>query len=55
MDNFYAEYDMPFRWGTIRFFEMDTFNIIALNLVFFTDFNGVKPTDLGVSLVQFDS
>jgi hypothetical protein len=36
MDVFYAEYDMVYRWGTMRVFEMTTFNIIALNLVYFT-------------------
>ena len=36
MDVFYAEYDMVYRWGTMRIFEMTTFNIIALNLVYFT-------------------
>jgi hypothetical protein len=32
----------------MRIFEMNTFNLIALNLVYFTEFNGVKPTDLGL-------
>ena len=32
----------------MRIFEMNTFNLIALNLVYFTEFNGIKPTDLGL-------
>ena len=48
MDAFFAEYDMPLRWGLLRLKELDVLNVIALNLAFWTDFNGIKPTDLGV-------
>ena len=48
MDAFFSEYDMPFRWGMLRMKELDVLNVFALNLVFWTDFNGVKPTDLGI-------
>lgn len=48
MDNFFSEVDMPVRWGILRTKEMDVLNVISLNLVFWTDFNGIKPTDLGL-------
>lgn len=48
MDSLFAEFDMPVRWGILRIKEFDVLNVIALNLVFFTDFTGVKPTDLGL-------
>ena len=48
LDAFYSEFDMPVRWGLLRLKEMDVLNVMALNLVFWTDFNGVKPTDLGL-------
>ena len=48
MDCFYAEYDMPFRWSMVRILENNLLNIGVLNLVYLTDFNGVKPTDLGL-------
>jgi len=48
MDSFFAEYDMPLRWGLLRIKELDVLNVIALNLAFWTDFNGIKPTDLGL-------
>ena len=48
LDAFYSEFDMPVRWGLLRIKELDVLNVIALNLVFWTDFNGIKPTDLGL-------
>ena len=48
MDSLFAEFDMPVRWGYLRLKEMDVLNVIALWLVFWTDFNGFKPTDLGL-------
>ena len=40
MDNFFSEFDMPLRWGILRMREADVVNMIALNLAFYTDFNG---------------
>lgn len=48
IDNFFSEFDLPVRWGILRVKELDVLNVIALNTVFFTDFNGVRPTDLGL-------
>ena len=48
MDALFSEYDMPTRWGILRMKEMDVLNVIVLNLIFWTDFNGIKPTDLGL-------
>eukprot|EP00596_Hydrurales_sp_CCMP1899_P008327 CAMPEP_0119037526 /NCGR_PEP_ID=MMETSP1177-20130426/5940_1 /TAXON_ID=2985 /ORGANISM="Ochromonas sp, Strain CCMP1899" /LENGTH=669 /DNA_ID=CAMNT_0006998923 /DNA_START=150 /DNA_END=2156 /DNA_ORIENTATION=+ len=48
IDNFFSEFDLPVRWGILRIKEFDVLNVIILNLVFFTDFNGVRPTDLGL-------
>lgn len=48
MDNFFSEFDMPTRWGLVRLKELDVLNVAALWLAFWTDFNGVKPTDLGL-------
>lgn len=48
IDNFFSEFDLPVRWGILRIKELDVLNVIALNTVFFTDFNGVRPTDLGL-------
>ena len=48
MDAFFSEYDMPLRWGLLRLKELDVLNVLALNLAFWTDFNGIKPTDLGL-------
>ena len=48
MDAFFAEFDMPTRWGLLRMKELDVLNAIILNLVVFTDFDGTKPTDLGL-------
>jgi hypothetical protein len=48
IDNFFSEFDLPLRWGILRLNEFDVLNIIVLNLVFFVDFNGIKPTDLGL-------
>ena len=48
LDAFYSEFDMPVRWGLLRIKELDVLNVMALNLVFWTDFNGVRPTDLGL-------
>ena len=48
LDAFFSEFDMPTRWGLLRMKEFDVLNVICLNLAFFTDFNGVKPTDLGL-------
>lgn len=42
LDAFFAEYDMVFRWGSLRVKEADAINAIILNLIYFTDFNGVK-------------
>jgi uncharacterized protein (DUF1499 family) len=48
MDALFSEYDMPTRWGILRMKEIDVLNVIVLNLIFWTDFNGIKPTDLGL-------
>jgi hypothetical protein len=48
MDAFFSDFDMPTRWGLLRVKEMDVLNVLALNVAFFTDFTGVKPTDLGL-------
>jgi hypothetical protein len=48
MDSFFSEFDMPVRWGLLRLKEMDVLNTLALNLVFWTDFHGIEPTDLGL-------
>eukprot|EP01041_Mallomonas_annulata_P007047 gene7047-14341_t len=48
IDAFYEEFDMPYRWGILRSFEFDTLICFGLNLVYFTDFTGFKPTDLGL-------
>jgi hypothetical protein len=48
MDNFFAEFDMPVRWGILRMREFVVLNIISFQVVYYTDFNGVKPTDLGL-------
>ena len=48
IDNFFSEFDLPVRWGILRIKELDVLNVIALNTVFFTDFTGVRPTDLGL-------
>ena len=48
LDALYSEFDMPVRWGLLRVKELDVLNVIALNIVFWTDFNGIKPTDLGL-------
>ena len=48
LDCFFSEFDMPVRWGLLRIKELDVLNVLALNLAFFTDFNGYKPSDLGL-------
>jgi hypothetical protein len=48
LDAFFSEFDMPARWGIIRIKELDVFNAFFLNLCFWTDFDGVRPTDLGL-------
>jgi hypothetical protein len=48
LDAFYSEFDMPARWGLVRIKELDVLNVLALNLAFWTDFNGVMPTDIGL-------
>lgn len=48
MDALFSEFDMPHRWGLLRMAELDTLNLLGLNLAFFFDLNGVKPTDLGL-------
>lgn len=48
IDALFSEYDMPFRWGMLRLKELDVLNVIVLQLVFWTDFNGIRPTDLGL-------
>lgn len=48
MDALFSEFDLVHRWGILRTKEMDVLNVIALNIMFWTDFNGVKPTDLGL-------
>ena len=47
-DAFFAEFDMPFRWSVLRMREFDVLNMISILVCTFTDFNGVKPTDLGL-------
>lgn len=48
MDSLMGELDMPSRWGLCRMIEFDGLNILALSLVTYTDFHGIKPTDLGL-------
>lgn len=48
LDAFFSEFDMPTRWGILRMKEFDVLNAFFLNLCFWTDFNGVMPTDLGL-------
>jgi hypothetical protein len=48
MDAFFSEFDMPARWGSMRLFEMEFFLVATLNTAYFTDFNGITPTDLGL-------
>ena len=48
LDAFFAEFDMPVRWGILRIKEFDVLNVFFLNLCFWTDFDGVRPTDLGL-------
>ena len=48
MDNFFSEFDMPIRWGILRMKEFDVLNMIAFTVCTYTDFNGRKPTDLGL-------
>lgn len=48
MDNFFAEFDMPIRWGILRMREFDVLNMISFLVCYNTDFNGAKPTDLGL-------
>lgn len=48
LDAFFSEFDMPTRWGLVRMKELDVLNALALNIAFWTDFNGIKPTDLGL-------
>ncbi len=48
LDAFFAEFDMPTRWGILRIKEFDVLNVFFLNLCFWTDFDGVRPTDLGL-------
>lgn len=45
LDAFCSEFDMPVQWGLLRIKELDVLNVVALNLVFWTDFNGIKPTE----------
>lgn len=47
-DAFFAEFDMPTRWSILRMREFDVLNMISILVCTFTDFNGVKPTDLGL-------
>ena len=47
MDCFFSEVDMPTRWGMLRIKELDVFNSFAFWICFFTEINGIKPTDLG--------
>lgn len=48
LDAFFSEFDMPTRWGILRMKEFDVLNAFFLNLCFWTDFNGIMPTDLGL-------
>ena len=48
LDAFFSEFDMPARWGILRIKEFDVLNVFFLNLCFWTDFDGVRPTDLGL-------
>lgn len=48
LDNFYSEFDMPVRWGLLRLKELEVINILILWIAFWTNFHGIKPTDLGV-------
>lgn len=48
MDAFFSEFDMPARWGYLRVFEINFFVVLILNLAFWTDFNGITPTDIGL-------
>ena len=48
MDAFFSEFDMPVRWGILRMREFDVLNSLSVTLVYYTDFNGAKPTDLGL-------
>jgi hypothetical protein len=50
LDAFFAEYDMVFRWGSLRIKEADAINAIILNLIYFTDFNGIKVSFTNVSI-----
>ena len=45
---FKTHFSLKVRWGILRIKEFDVLNVICLNLAFFTDFDGVKPTDLGL-------
>ena len=48
IDAFMSEFDMPYRWGQVRMKELDTLLVAILIVAAYTDFNGVKPTDLGI-------
>lgn len=48
LDSFYAEFDMPVRWGLLRLKELEVLNILVLWIAFWTDFHGTRPSDLGV-------
>ena len=48
MDTFFSEFDMPMRWGLLRLKEFDVLNGLGFWIVFLWDFNGIKPTDLGL-------
>ena len=48
LDCLFSEFDMPVRWALVRVAEADTFFAATLNIAFFTNFNGLEPTDLGI-------
>lgn len=48
LDNFFAEFDIPCRWGYLRIKEFDVLNAFFVTLNFWFDFPGIKPTDLGL-------
>jgi hypothetical protein len=52
LDAFFAEYDMVFRWGSLRIKEADAINAIILNLIYFTDFNGIKVSSTNISILS---